>query len=246
MNLLQDQPTLPPDGTDREAFRQQILVLQDELFQLQNKLYADGRHALLIILQGLDASGKDGTIRNAFSCFNPQGVRVKAFKAPTETELQYDFLFRVYPHFPERGMIQVFNRSYYEDVLVPMVTGTLPDAELNARMDFLNALEDHLSRSHTHILKFYLNISPQEQLKRIEERKTDPTKFWKYDIRDEETAERWTDFKAAYDRVLNRCQARPWHIIPADRKWYRNHEVLRVVVECLRGLDLRYPSRSER
>ena len=158
--------TLPPLETQKAETKQKLKVLRKKLFELQNKFYADGRYSMLIILQGVDASGKDGTIRHAFSSMNPQGVQVKSFKKPTEDERQHDSLWRIYPHFPEKGMIKIFNRSYYEDILVPSVEKTLSEDVLKHRINLINELEHHLGANNTVILKFYLHLDLH----------------WKYDV----------------------------------------------------------------
>ncbi|GAA0195492.1 polyphosphate kinase [Fulvivirga kasyanovii] len=237
--------TLPPEGADKQDYKQHLSDLRDELFQLQNKLYADGRYSVLIVLQGLDTSGKDGTIRHSFSGMNPQGVQVTSFKKPSEDEMKHDFLWRVYPHFPAKGMIRVFNRSYYEDILVPTVHQSLSDEVLLHRASLINELEHHLSASNTLILKYYLHISPEEQKERIEERKSKPHKRWKYAKEDEKIPLQWDDYKQAYHTVLNKCNHIPWHIIPSDKRWYRNHTAAKILLDELKKLDLRYPDVEE-
>ncbi|MBL6447734.1 polyphosphate kinase [Fulvivirga sp. 29W222] len=233
--------TLPPEGAVKKEYKQHLSDLRNELFQLQNKLYADGRYSVLIVLQGLDTSGKDGTIRHAFSGMNPQGVQVTSFKKPTEDEMKHDFLWRVYPHFPAKGMIRVFNRSYYEDILVPTVHESLGKEILQHRANLINELEQHLTASHTLILKYYLHISVEEQKDRLEDRKTKPHKRWKYAEEDEKIPLQWDDYKSAYHTVLNKCNVIPWHIIPSDKRWFRNYTAAQILLEELQKLDLRYP-----
>ena len=233
--------TLPPQETQKAETKQKLKVLRKKLFELQNKFYADGRYSMLIILQGVDASGKDGTIRHAFSSMNPQGVQVKSFKKPTEDERQHDFLWRIYPHFPEKGMIKVFNRSYYEDILVPTVAQALSKEVLQHRINLINELEHHLQANNSLILKFYLHLSAEEQVKRIEERKTKPHKRWKYAKEDELIPDQWDAFRTAYHNIINNCNQLPWHIIPADKRWYRNFTAARILTEHLEKLNLQYP-----
>lgn len=233
--------TLPPKFADKAESEEALKDLRKELFQLQNTFYADGRYSMLIVLQGLDTSGKDGTIRNAFSGMNPQGVQVTSFKAPTAVELKHDFLWRVYPHFPEKGMIRVFNRSYYEDILVPTVSKSLSDDVLQHRINLINVLENHLSANGTLILKFFLHLSAEEQIERIEERKTNPNKRWKYAEEDELIPKQWDDFRKAYHSILNGCDQIPWHIIPSDKRWFRNFTAAQILADELRKLDLKYP-----
>ncbi len=242
MTDLDTKSTLPPIDISKAYCKKGLRKLRKELFELQNKFYADGRYSLLIILQGLDASGKDGIIRHAFSGMNPQGVLVKSFKKPTEDEKKHDFLWRIYPHFPSKGMIQIFNRSYYEDILVPMVSGTLEKERLQHRTNLINELEHHLSANHTFILKFYLHISAEEQLKRINERKTKPHKRWKYTKEDDLVIQQWDLYRKAYHTLLNQCNQLPWHIIPADKRWYRNYAVAEILKNFFETVDIEYPS----
>lgn len=238
---LTNVSTLPPVETEKSECKKLLDGLQKHLFQLQNKFYADGRYSMLIVLQGLDTSGKDGTIRHAFNRMNPQGVQVKSFKKPTDDERMHDFLWRIYPHFPEKGMIKIFNRSYYEDVLVPSVESTLSKDVLQHRLNLINELEHHLLANNTIILKYYLHISADEQIKRIENRKAKPHKRWKYSSEDELVPKKWDDYRKAYHSVLNSCNHLPWHIIPADKRWYRNYSVAKILAEQLEKLKLDYP-----
>ena len=234
--------TFPPGDSHKAKTKKSLKKLRKELFQLQNKFYADGRYSILIILQGVDASGKDGTIRHAFSSMNPQGVQVKSFKKPTEDERQHDFLWRIYPHFPEKGMIKIFNRSYYEDILVPSVEKTLSEDVLKHRINLINELEHHLGANNTVILKFYLHLSEEEQKKRIDERKTKPHKKWKYAVEDELIPGQWEAYRTAYHSIINNCNQLPWHIVPADKRWYRNYTAANILIEHLEKLNLQYPN----
>lgn len=238
---LKDISTLPPGGADKSDFKDKLQEVRKSLFKLQNKFYADGRYSMLIVLQGMDTSGKDGTIRHAFSSMNPQGVQVKSFKKPTEDERRHDFLWRVYPHFPEKAMIKIFNRSYYEDILVPFVEGNVAEETIHHRINLINELEHHLTANNTLILKFFLHISADEQGKRLEDRKTKPHKRWKYAREDERVREKWPQYQQAYKEVLNHCGHLPWHIVPADKRWYRNWFVADKLLESLEQLELRYP-----
>jgi PPK2 family polyphosphate:nucleotide phosphotransferase len=211
------------------------------LFDLQNVFYADSRYGLLIILQGMDTAGKDGTIRHVMTSMNPMGLRVKSFIKPSEEELKHDFLWRVYPHIPAKGMIGVFNRSYYEDVVIPMVNDSLKEDRLSHRLNLINELEQHFSQNDIHVLKFFLHISPETQKERIQERLTKPHKRWKYSVQDEKAAKKWDAYRKAYDLLLSHCDRIPWHIIPSDKRWYRNYAVARVVAEHLESLKLEYP-----
>ena len=233
--------TLPPEDSVKSEIKEKLKVTRKSLFALQNKFYADGHYSMLIILQGVDTSGKDGTIRHAFSSMNPQGVQVKSFKKPTEDEKKHDFLWRIYPHFPEKGTIKVFNRSYYEDVLVPTVENSLSEDVLKHRVNLINELEHHLKANNTLILKFYLHLSAEEQVERINERKTKPHKRWKYAKEDELVPKRWDEYRSAYHTLINACRHLPWHIVPADKRWYRNWFVANKLLETLEQLNLTYP-----
>ncbi len=209
----------------------------------QRVFYADGRYALLIVLQGRDAAGKDGTIRKVFTAVNPQGCSVASFKAPTELERRHDFLWRVHAQVPARGMIGIFNRSHYEDVIVPRVRGAITKKEWLARYDQINDFEEMLKENGTVILKFMLHISRDEQKRRLLERLTDETKNWKFGVGDLEDRAKWDDFTKAYEAALRHTSTRwaPWYIVPADEKDVRDWLVARTIGDALEKLDLRYP-----
>lgn len=245
MESLLNISTLPPDDFEKEACKLALTEIREELFQLQNVFYASSTKALLIVLQGVDASGKDGAIRHALSSMDPQGVRVTSFKRPTEEEYDHDFLWRIYPNFPARGMIRVFNRSYYEDVIYPTLSGDLDEESKAHRFQLINALEDHLTRSGTMIMKFFLHISQQEQHERIQDRLLRPEKRWKYSHEDIKALQRYDKYMGIYDDIIDQTSTCPWHIIPADKKWYRNYIIAKTVKEAMAGLDLRYPEVSE-
>ena len=211
--------------------------------ELQRVLYADARKALLIVLQGRDAAGKDGTIRHVFSAVNPQGCDVASFKQPTETELRHDFLWRVHARVPERGMIGIFNRSHYEDVLVARVNRLVPRQTWMERYALINDFERMLSVNGVVILKFFLHVSREEQKRRLEDRLTDATKNWKFRAGDLDDRAKWSDYTAAYRDALRRCSTpwAPWYVVPADDKKVRNWLVGREIVRALERLRLRYP-----
>ena len=215
----------------------------DRISDLQRVLYADAHHALLIVLQGRDASGKDGTIRKVFSAVNPQGCSVASFKAPTEAESRHDFLWRVHQQVPARGMIGIFNRSHYEDILVPRVHDLVPKRVWSARYQQINDFERMLTENHVVILKFLLHVSRDEQKKRLEERLTDVTKNWKFRVGDLDDRGRWHDFTKAYRGILTHTSTKwaPWYVVPADDKEVRDWLVARTIADCMGGLDLRYP-----
>jgi len=209
---------------------------------LQNLFYAERKHAVLIILQGMDASGKDGTIRHVFTSVNPQGCNIKSFKAPTEEEKLHDFLWRIYANLPEKGMMQVFNRSQYEDILFPGIQKTLDKKGIKERLHVINRFEEHLQNSNTIVLKFFLHISPKEQHKRLEARLIDPEKKWKYNAADMTEAKKWNRYMDLYQTILAGAdKTNPWIIVPADDKWYRNYLVAKTIVEAFDNLKMKYP-----
>jgi len=214
-----------------------------KLWQLQEMLYAERRRSLLICLQALDTAGKDGTINHFLGTMNPQGCRVVPFRQPSAEEAAHDFLWRVHKATPARGEVAIFNRSHYEDVLVVRVHDLVPKHVWSERYDRINAFEQGLVEDETHILKFYLHISKEEQLARFKERLDDPSKQWKISESDYKERAYWDDYMAAYEEALSRCSTEraPWFIIPANHKWFRNLAVARIVVEHLEGLGLSYP-----
>jgi PPK2 family polyphosphate:nucleotide phosphotransferase len=230
-------------GADRRSAREEFKALRDELIELQRRHYAANRDKLLIVFQAMDAGGKDGTIRRVFQGVNPQGVQVTSFKAPSKKELAHDYLWRVHQAVPPKGMIGVFNRSHYEDVLVVRVHNIVPDSVWRPRYQQINDFEKMLVETGTIILKFYLHISKDEQRERFQARVNDPTKNWKFSFDDLEKRKLWLDYMAAYEEMLNRTTTAwaPWHVIPADQKWYRNLAVTRAIVSTLRELDPQYP-----
>ncbi|MHB2170190.1 polyphosphate kinase 2 family protein [Alsobacter sp. R-9] len=213
---------------------------------LQDRLYAEGQRALLVILQGMDTSGKDGTIRGVFNQTGPLGVGVTAFRAPSEEERGHDFLWRAHRVVPRRGTIGIFNRSHYEDVLVVKVRRLAPAKDVEKRYDQINAFEKMLSENGTTILKFMLHISKKEQKERLQERLDDPTKHWKFNPSDLDDRKLWDDYQKAYETMLEKCSTdhAPWHVIPADRKWARNALIARIVRSTLEEMDPKYPKVS--
>ncbi|MBT2557041.1 polyphosphate kinase [Hymenobacter sp. ISL-91] len=241
---LTQLPTRAPASARKAATKRANKKLRQELVELQDRLYAEGRHSVLVILQGLDASGKDGLIRRVFSGINPQGVRVYSFKEPTETELAHDFLWRIHQQAPARGMLQVFNRSQYEDVLITRVEGLIDEAEARRRFTAINNFEKLLQQAGTTVLKFYLHVSEEEQTERLQERTTDPAKRWKYEAGDEQKARQRPEYRAAYEDVFRHCSPAscPWHIVPADQNWYKAHVVAQTLRDALVALDMQYPT----
>lgn len=218
-------------------------ALEDRLKDLQEKLYAQGKKALLIVLQAMDAGGKDGTIKRVFDTVNPQGVRVTSFKVPTELELSHDFLWRIHQAVPPKGYIGIFNRSHYEDVLVVRVNRLAPEEVWRARYNHINNFERLLSDSGVHILKFFLHISKEEQRERFQERLDRPDKNWKFSRGDLVVREQWDQYMQAYEDAISHCNTdyAPWHIVPANRKWYRNYVITNTIVKTMEQMDLAYP-----
>jgi len=232
-------PTISKKDSVRELAR-----LRRQLSELQRLLWADGNHALLVVLQALDTGGKDGTIRKVMSGVNPQGVSVTGFGVPTEVERAHDYMWRVHPHTPGSGRIAVFNRSHYEDVLVVRVNELVPEARWSKRFDHIMSFERLLSDEGTTIRKIMLHISKDEQRERLEARLEDPAKGFKFNATDLETRKRWDEYQTAYEDAIDRTATptAPWFVVPADRKWYRNLVVARILIEALAGLDLSYPT----
>jgi PPK2 family polyphosphate:nucleotide phosphotransferase len=230
-------------GYTKDKAEQALQKHHAKLADLQELLYAEKKHALLIVLQALDAGGKDGTIRHVMSGVNPQSCSVTSFKAPTALELGHDFLWRVHKAVPTKGNIGIFNRSHYEDVLVVRVHKLVPKSVWSARYRFINDFEDMLSENGVKILKFFLHISKDEQKRRFKERLADPDKMWKATPADFEERKYWEDYAAAYEDALTRCSAKssPWYVIPANKKWFRNLAVSQIIVETLESLDMKYP-----
>ena len=235
------------DGYTKETGRAEEAKLEQRLVELQERLYASSKQALLIILQGMDTSGKDGAVKHVFDVVNPNGIRIANFKAPSLDELAHDFLWRVHREVPPKGMIGIFNRSHYEDVLVVRVNGIVPESVWKARYEQINQFEKLLNDTGTRVLKFYLHISKDEQKERLQARLDDPTKHWKFNLGDLKVREQWDDYMSAYEDVLSRCSTThaPWHIVPANKKWYRNLVITRTVVETLESMDLKFPETTE-
>jgi len=222
---------------------EETLKLVDRLDHLQQVLYAEHKRALLIVLQGMDAAGKDGTIQHVMSGVNPQGCSVTPFKQPTHQELDHDFLWRIHQAVPARGMIGIFNRSQYEDVLVVRVHNLVEKDVWQARYEQINQFESMLAANGTTILKFFLHIGKDEQKKRFDARHADPDKNWKSSPSDEAERNYWDDYQAAYQDALANCSQpnAPWFVIPSNRKWFRNLAISQIIVDTLERMDLKYP-----
>ncbi len=230
-------------GWDKDAAEQATDALMERMSDAQDRLWAEGKHALLVVLQGIDAAGKDGTIRKVMTAFNPQGCVVSAFKVPTPEELAHDFLWRVHRRVPGKGEIGVFNRSHYEDVLVVRVHEIVPEPIWRKRYDQIREFEQLLTQTGTTIVKLFLHISKDEQRDRFKERYDNPRKRWKFSMGDLAERERWDDYMAAYEEALSETStaAAPWYVIPADRNWSRNLAVATILAQTLDDLKPAYP-----
>jgi PPK2 family polyphosphate:nucleotide phosphotransferase len=255
---MSQQPLVPPfdekvnltdfdpeytEGLTKEEGKALEIGYEERLASLQDMLYAQSKKALLVAFQAMDAGGKDGAIKKVFDSVNPQGVRVASFKVPTPLELSYDFLWRIHQQVPPKGFIGIFNRSHYEDVLVVRVSEIVPRPIWEKRYAMINDFERLLAENGTIILKFYLHISKDEQRERLQARLDDPEKRWKFSVGDLPVRERWDDYMAAYEDVFTRCNAphAPWHIVPANKKWYRDLVITRTIVQTMEGMGLAYP-----
>jgi PPK2 family polyphosphate:nucleotide phosphotransferase len=230
-------------GYTKEAAAPLLDRAMNRLEALQDQLWAEGRHSVLVVLQGIDAAGKDGTIRKVMTAFNPQGCVVSSFKVPTAEELGHDFLWRIHKRAPRKGEIAIFNRSHYEDVLVVRVHRLVPKSVWSARYDQINAFEETLAAGGTTIVKFFLSIDRDEQRARFQARYDDPTRRWKFSLGDLEERKRWDDYQAAFDEALSRTSTHvaPWYVIPANRKWFRNLAVASILADTIAGLRPAYP-----
>ncbi len=239
---LKDISTRAPEGWDKDATKLKTQDILTELNELQNLLYAEDKHSILVIFQGMDASGKDGVVRDVFTSMNPTGIRVYSFKVPTEEELSHDFLWRIHKVTPPRGMIHLFNRSHYEDILVTRVHGMIDDTTAQKRIQAINDFEQLLTEhANTTILKFYLHISQEEQHEQLVERLKEPAKMWKYNSKDFDESALWDTYMKYYEEAFNSCNNIPWYIIPSDQNWYKSHLVATILRDTLKGLDMKYP-----
>lgn len=234
--------TRAPKDLSKENTKKKTAAILDELDDLQNLLFAESKHAVLVVIQGMDAAGKDGVIRNVFGKLNPQGVMVTSFKAPTPEELAHDFLWRIHKHTPPKGAIQIFNRSHYEDIIITRVKGWCDDETAKERMHAINNFEKLLTKHNkTAVLKFYLHISPDEQRERLQERINDEAKQWKYNSQDFIEAQSWDKYMKMYEDSFDHCNEIPWHIIPSDQNWYKEYLIASKLYDTLKGFEMKYP-----
>lgn len=245
-----DTGATPKAPGDKETTKDAAAQMGEQLSALQERLFARGRvnadsaRRVLVILQGMDTAGKGGVVRHTFGLLDPQGVQLAAFKAPTKEELSHDFLWRIRRELPDAGMIGVFDRSHYEDVLVARVDELVEPEVWRRRYDRINRFEAELAASGTVIVKFFLHISPKVQQERLVARLDDPEKHWKFDPSDIAARAKWGDYQQAYTGVLERCNPdiAPWYVIPADHKWYRNWAVAQILLETLRSMNITWPA----
>ncbi len=237
----------PTDDTgpyeNKESAEADLKYQRERIVALQERLWAEHRQSLLIVLQATDTGGKDGTIRHVFDGVNPQGCSVVSFKQPSPEELDHDFLWRIHAQTPGKGVITVFNRSHYEDVLVVRVHETVSEKIWKARFGQINAFEELLVANHTRVLKFFLHISRDEQKERLQSRLDDPEKRWKFNTSDLEDRKRWDDFQIAFADAIEKCSTKdaPWHIIPSDHKWFRNVTIAKTVADTLEAMNPKFP-----
>lgn len=232
----------------KKEAQQELLKLNTRIDELQELLYAERKHKILIILQAMDTGGKDGTIKSVFQSVDPLGIGVTSFKAPVQEELEHDYLWRVHTHVPSRGELVIFNRSHYEDVLVVRVHTLVPTEQWQRRYEQINNFEHMLAEEGTTILKFFLHISKDEQKERLQARLDDKTKHWKFNMDDVKERKLWPDYMKAYEEVLSKTSTEwaPWYVVPSNRKWYRNIVVATVIVNTLEGLNMKYPKPVKR
>ena len=242
-NKLELLSSSAPESLDKDHIKNERDSLVKRFGELQHLLYAEGKHSLLVVFQGMDAAGKDGLLRDIFSHINPLGVKVKGYKKPTEEEFAHDFLWRVHPHVPAKGMISVFNRSHYEDVLIQRVHKWISEEQVQQRFELINAFEKLISKENgTHIFKFYLHVSHDEQRARLAERLEMPHKKWKYNPNDMKESDRWEDYMKAYEDVFENCGPDiPWYLIPSDQNWYKEYLVVKTLVHKLESLNMKFP-----
>ncbi|HKK89428.1 MAG TPA: PPK2 family polyphosphate kinase [Saprospiraceae bacterium] len=241
MIKIRELETEAPDGLDKENIRAKTAEMAEEIGRLQHIMYAVGGKNLLVVLQGMDASGKDGTTISVFGRCAPTGIDVRAYKKPTEEEMSHDFLWRVHKHAPAKGMIMVFNRSHYEDILIQRVHQWIDEDRVEKRMQAINAFEELLVFDNdTTVLKFYLHMSMDEQREELQERIDDPLKRWKHNDNDWKESARWEEYMDCYQYILNNSKV-PWHVIPSDNGWYRNYKVAQITLDTLKNMQLKLP-----
>lgn len=239
--MLKGTSTKAPKDTDKEAIKAKTQKLYIRLEELHKTMRAESKHSILIVLQGIDAAGKDSTVDKLYNGLYPMAASVHSFKAPNEFELSKDYLWRIHNLVPSKGNIEIFNRSHYEDILVPTVHKLLPEKEIEKRYKHINNFEEMLEDTNTHVVKFYLHISKEEQTLRFQERTTSVEKRWKYNSNDLEESKLWDDYMKVYEKIFKKAKIK-WNIIPADNKWYRDYLIAKELVKILEELKMKYPT----
>ena len=244
MNIdLLNIPTKAPKGLEKESTVRKTKEMAKEIAKIQQLIYAEGKKAILIVFQGMDASGKDGATKNVFKYCSPSGIRAFAFKKPTDEEFAHDFMWRVHKLAPAKGQIVMFNRSHYEDILIQRVHNWIDEERVDARINTINAWEDSLRKdNNTTILKFYLHISPDRQEEKLQERIDIPEKNWKHNEGDWEERKHWERYMTCYQDAINRCNVIPWQVAPVDQRWYRDYYIADVVLTTLKTLQIELPT----
>jgi PPK2 family polyphosphate:nucleotide phosphotransferase len=241
MKKLHEIPTTAPIGADKKSFKEKTEKLVERLGELQHTMYAEGKYSALVVLQGMDGSGKDGAVRNVFNECTIAGLDLVSFKKPDEEEFAHDFLWRVHSKVPAKGMMTIFNRSHYEDILVQRVHGWITPERIQMRMKAINAFEELLLHdNNTQIFKFYMHISKDEQEIQLQQRLDDPTKHWKHNDGDWAERKHWDAYMEAYEYAINNSTI-PWHICPVDDRWYRDYFIAKTMVEALEKLPMSLP-----
>ncbi len=240
MNLKKTD-TGPASGVNEEECRSEAAKYISAIGELQQKLYAEADQCLLVVLQGMDAAGKDGAIKKVFAEVNPMGCHVIAFKKPTPIEYAHDFLWRIHQNVPPYGMIHVFNRSQYEDIIVPTVEGYISEKVIKKRFGQINDFESMLVENRIQVVKFFLHVSLDDQEERLKERMTNPVKFWKHKDADWEARKKWDDYLDVYESIFEKCNKIEWNIIPSDKNWYKEYLIAKKILETLKEMDPKYP-----
>ncbi len=234
--------TKPPKGLDKKDIENKTKDIVKEIGKLQEKMYAENKHSLLVVFQGMDSSGKDGSTAAVFERCSPSGVHAVAFKKPTDLEFAHDFLWRIHKEAPGKGMIKIFNRSHYEDILIQWVHSWISNKKAKQRMDSINAFEQLLAQDNgTTILKFYMHLSPERQLEKLQDRIDDPEKNWKHNDGDWEERKHWAKYRKCYEYAINNSTI-PWIIAPVDSRWYRNYFIAKTVLETMKKMRIKLPT----
>ncbi len=241
MSILAEHNSKGDASWNKKEIKKKTNELLDEIAILQRKLYAEKKQSILLVLQGMDASGKDGLTRELFKRVSPAWVSVHSFKKPSEEEIAHDYLWRVHKNTPKKGMVKVFNRSHYEDILVPSVYGFIDSKIIDKRYNQLNQFEKHLEENGTRVIKCYLNVSYEKQEEKLKERMTNPEKFWKHSDGDWETRKHWDKFMGIYENIFERCNEIPWHIIPSDKNWTKLYTVATILRDTLVEMNPELP-----